>query len=327
MLLAGDVGGTKTNLAIFASLSDLRAPLAETTLPSADFPSLEALVQKFMSQTTFSVERACFGVAGPVMGGKAKVTNLSWTMDERQLQRALGIERVHLLNDLDAMARAVPHLGPEDLHTLNSGSPQANAPLAVIAPGTGLGEGFLSWDGDHYRTHPSEGGHADFAPINDAQIGLLRYLLDRIEHVSYEHLCSGVGIPHIYGYLKSIATVEEPAWVAEQMAATDKLTPIIISAALASEAPSQICIDTLKTFAAILGAEAGNLVLKVLATGGVYIGGGIPPRVLSFLQGDEFMHAFRNKGRFSEMLARVPVHVILNGRVGLLGAAYHGFEM
>ncbi len=328
MLLAGDIGGTKTNLAVFSPEAGWRAPLVEKTFPSSQYPSLEAIVHEFLAQEQFSIDRASFGVAGPVVGGQATITNLPWKLDEQQLQAALNIPSVHLLNDLDAIAHAVPLLGPDDLHTLNVGQPVAGGAIAVIAPGTGLGEAFLTWDGSHYRAHTSEGGHADFAPTNSFEIGLLLYVQERYRHVSFERVCSGKGLPNIYAYLKASGYAEEPQWLAEQLAAADDRAPVIVNVALKSDknAPGDLCVATLNAFVSILGAEAGNLALKVLATGGVYLGGGIPPRVLSYLEDERFLQAFRQKGRFTDMLTRVPLHVILNANVALLGAASHGFE-
>lgn len=326
MLLAGDVGGTKTNLAVFASSSELRTPLMEKTLSSAHYPSLEALVHDFLAHVNVPIDRACFGVAGPVIGGQAKITNLPWLMNEVELQRELNIPVVRLLNDLDAMARSIPLLEPGDLETLNPGTPDPHGTIAVIAPGTGLGEAFLTWDGAHYDTHPSEGGHTDFAPTNAFELELLRYLLARFEHVSYELVCSGTGLPHIYECFKNLIAWEEPAWLAEQLAGTSDHTPVIIKAALMDDAPESLCVATLKTFVSIMGAEAGNLALKVLATGGVYIGGGIPPRILPFLKDSSFLAKFQQKGRFSKLLSTIPVHVMLNRNLPLMGAAAHGFD-
>jgi glucokinase len=247
-------------------------------------------------------------------------------MSEKHLQQELDIPSVRLLNDLDAIAHIIPFLEPQDLHTLNEGQPISKGAIAVIAPGTGLGEGFLTWDGSRYRAHTSEGGHADFAPTNAFQIELLRYLLARFPHVSFERVCSGKGVPNIYSYLKDTGYAEEPQWLAEQLAAAQDRTPIIVNNALDKENATKLCAGTLNTFVSILGAEAGNLALKVLATGGVYLGGGIPPRILSYLEGERFMQAFTHKGRLTEMLVRMPVHVILNPKSALLGAARHGFE-
>jgi len=327
VLLAGDIGGTKTNLAIFSPEAGPRAPLAEATFPSAGYPSLEALVQEFLAQVNLPVEQASFGVAGPVLAGRATITNLPWVMEEKQLQTALNVQSVRLLNDLDAIAHGVPFLEPDDLHTLNEGQPAPGGAIAVIAPGTGLGEAYLTWDGTRYRAHASEGGHTDFAPTNLFEIELLRYLRGEFEHVSYERICSGLGLPNIYAYLRDSGFAGEPAWLAEQLAAADDPTPIIVNAALDKERPCGLCVATLNAFVSILGAEAGNLALKVLATGGVYLAGGIPPRIVSALEDPRFMQAFLRKGRMSELLARMPVHVILNPKVALLGAACHGLEV
>ena len=326
MLLAGDIGGTKTNLAVFSSETGWRKPYAEATYSSVNYPDLESLVREFLAQYNFPIDRASFGVAGPVVAGHASITNLPWMMDEHQLQEALQIPSVRLLNDLDAIAHSVPHLESQDLHTLNEGQRVSGGAIAVIAPGTGLGEAFLIWDGSHYQAHTSEGGHADFAPANTFQLELLRYLMLRFPHVSFERVCSGKGIPNIYDYLKDSGYAEEPQWLAEQLATTLDRSPIIVNNALDKDNACELCVATLNAFVSILAAEAGNLALKVLSTGGVYIGGGIPPRILSYLLARQFMQVFTHKGRFTEMLAQMPVHIILNPKVALLGAAIHGFE-
>lgn len=325
MLLAGDIGGTKTNLAIFSPETGPRSPLAEASFPSGDYPSLESLVSDFLTQTNLPVERASFGVAGPVVGTQATITNLSWVMDEEQLREKLELASVCLLNDLAAIAHAVPYLEPDDLQTLNAGQPDPNGNLAVIAPGTGLGEAFLTWDGSRYQAYSSEGGHADFAPTTPLEVDLLRYLQECFDHVSYERVCSGKGIPNIYTFLKNKGYADEPDWLAEQVASATDPAPIIVNAAL-DEKPPEICVATLGTFLSILGSEAGNLALKVMAIGGVYLGGGIPPRILPALEHPRFMQAFTRKGRFSDLLSNIPVHVICNPKVALLGAACHGLE-
>jgi glucokinase len=324
MLLAGDIGGTKTSLAIYSPETGARAPLSEATFPSADYPNLESLVREFLAQVDVPVERATFGVAGPVVGGRATITNLAWVIDGAELQAALNLSSVRLLNDLQAIGYGVPFLEPEDLHTLNAGHPVPGGAIAVIAPGTGLGEAFLTWDGTRYQSHPAEGGHTDFGPTDDRQAGLLEYLLQRFDHVSYERVCSGMGLPNIYAYLKDSGYEEEPAWLAEELAAADDPTPVIVNTALRRERQSRLCVATLDIFVSVLGAEAGNLALKVLATGGVYLGGGIAPRILSVLQRSQFMTSFQAKGRLAALMGRMPVHVILNRKVALLGAACHG---
>ncbi|HQE99677.1 MAG TPA: glucokinase [Anaerolineae bacterium] len=327
MLLAGDIGGTKTNLAIIDPAGGVGKTVAEATFPSGRYPSLESIVQQFLNQTGIEVSRASFGVAGPVVGGRATITNLPWVMDEHNLQRAFDLEAVYLLNDLVSIAYAVPHLEGRDLHVLNEGRPEPGGAIAVLAPGTGLGEAFLTWEGTRFSAHPSEGGHADFAPVNKLQIKLLRYLHDRFDHVSYERICSGMGLPNIYRFFKDTDAYEEPEWLAERLASASDLTPVIVTAAFDEERPCPLCQATLEMFVAILGAEAGNLALKVLSTGGVYLAGGIPPRILPALERESFMDAFLRKGRLSHLLAPMPVRVVLNSKAALLGAVHYGLEM
>ncbi|MGH2442960.1 MAG: glucokinase [Chloroflexota bacterium] len=324
-LLAGDIGGTKTVLAVFSDRLDVRKPLAQSVFSSAKFPSLEAMVREFLHDTGSRVQRASFGVAGPVVDGTARVTNLPWVMDEKRLSDSLSIPRVTLLNDLEAIAHGVPYLEAKDTHSLNTGRAIEDGTLAVVAPGTGLGEGFLTWEGRRYRVHASEGGHADFAPVDELQLELLRYLLARDEHVSYERVCSGIGIPNIFAFLRDRGKDEVPGDLAQNVDSASDPTPVIVQAGLASE--HGICASTLDIFVAILGAEAGNMALKVMATGGVYLGGGIPPRVLKLLQKPRFMESFLSKGRFNSLLRDIPVHVILHPQIALLGAAYHGLEV
>ncbi len=322
-LLAGDIGGTKTDLAVFSPERGLRAPLAEGTFPSADYPSLEALVRAFLDTVRVPVAAASFGVSGPVVAGRAKITNLPWLIEETHLSEALRLPRVRVVNDLDAIASGILLLEPADLETLSPGAPAPGGSIAVIAPGTGLGEAFLTWDGRRYQAQPSEGGHVDFAPTNEREVEMLRFLQRRFGHVSYERVCSGLGLPNIYAYLKEAGVAEEPAWLARQLETAPDPTPMIIKAAL-DDPPCALCAETLGMFVSILGAEAGNLALKVLATGGVYVAGGIPRRILPALKQRGFLEAFRRKGRFATLLDRVPVHVVLNSKVGLMGAASLG---
>ncbi|MBN2392782.1 MAG: glucokinase [Anaerolineae bacterium] len=326
-LLAGDVGGTKTNVAIYSHEAGLHAPLLSATFPSAAYKGLADLVKEFLSRTEMPVRRACFGVAGPVVNGQARITNLPWVLDEAQLAVDLGFSSFTLLNDLVAIASGVPFLKPDDLHTIHQGQAQPGGALAVVAPGTGLGEGYLTWDGKKYHAHASEGGHCDFAPTNVLEIDLLRYLQTQLDRVSYERVCSGLGIPNIYAFLRDTRYAEEPPWLVEQLAATSDPNPVIAQAALAREQPCKLCQKTLEIFISILGAEAGNMALRVLATGGVYLGGGIPVHLRAALDSNTFRAAFRNKGRLSHLLAQIPVHVILYPKIALLGAAAHGFGL
>jgi glucokinase len=320
-LLIGDIGGTKTNLALIAPGSGPQAPLAEATFASRDYSSLEDLVREFLARTGTCVLRAVFGVAGPVVDGQASITNLPWHMDETGLAETLGLASVRLLNDVLALARAVPFLTGADLYPLNKGRVTPGGTLAVVAPGTGLGEAYLTWHDVGYRAFASEGGHADFAPKNDLEIGLLRHLRERFDPVSCERVCSGMGIADIYDFLKENAHAPEPAWLAARLAEVQDRTPVIVTAALDRDRPCPLCEATLTLFSSILGSEAGNMALKVMAGGGVYIGGGIAPRILSVLAGGPFLKAFRRKGRMSGLMERIPVTVILNPKAALMGAA------
>jgi glucokinase len=281
------------------------------------------MVQEFLSRVDLDVDQATFGVAGPVVNGRAKITNLPWVMDEQELRDHLGLSSVRLMNDLEAIANGVPALEGDDLHALHPVDPEPGGAIAVIAPGTGLGEAYLTWNGSRYLSHPSEGGHADFAPVNDLEIDLLRYLLDRFEHASYERVCSGKGIPNIYAYLRDSGHAEEPEWLAAELAAAADRTPVISRYGLARKEGCGLCVATMDAFVSILATEAGNLALKIMATGGVYLGGGIPRRILPALDADRFMKSFWDKGRMTDLLRRMPVHVIMNRDVALLGAACH----
>ena len=326
MLLAGDVGGTKTSLAIVSAEHGPTKPVAQAMFETDRYPSLKAVVADFLSQHPVPVERAVFGVAGPVVGGRAELTNVPWELEENGLCAALGLQAVHLINDLSATGYAIPHLEPEHLHTLRPGAAVPGGPIAVVAPGTGLGESFLTWSGTGYRVHPSEGGHGDFAPRDVLQADLLRFLWNDFEHVSYELVCSGRGIPNLYRFLRDSGAEAEPGWLAERLAAAEDPTPVIVEAALDQNLPCGICRSTLEMFVAILGAEAGNLALRVLATGGVYLGGGIPPRVLPALEHPAFLRSFLHKGRLSDVIEPIPIHVILNPGAALLGAGWFGLE-
>jgi len=326
VLLAGDIGGTKTALAIYDPAQGPRVPLVQANFRSAGYGSLEEIAREFLDGTDLLVDRASFGVAGPVVAGSSQATNLPWRMDEGRLKKALGVGSVSLINDLEAIAHAVPFLGPDDLCALNDGEPDGEGNLAVVAPGTGLGEAFLTREAPGYRAHPSEGGHADFAPRDELQMGLLRHLLRRYGHASYERVCSGRGLPDVYGYLKEIGHAEGSRRVTEALARAADPTPVIVNAALDPDNGEwcELCAATLGLFVSVLGAQAGNLALTVMATGGVFLGGGIPPRILPALERGGFMEAFVSKGRFSGLLERVPVHVILNSEVALVGAACYG---
>ncbi len=325
MLIAGDIGGTKTDLAIYSTESGPHAPLAETERHSADYPSLEAMVTEFLGQVKMSVDVASFDVAGPVINGRVKTTNLPWVMDESTLAKDLNLKAAHLINDLEAVARAVPALRAEDVVTINKGEPVANGPIAIIAPGTGLGESFLTWNGSQYIAHGSEGGHSDFAPTDERQIRLLAYLLPRFGHVGVERVCSGIGVPNIYEFLRDVEKIPERPEVAQMIASAKDHTKVIVNAAVDPQHPSELCQETVEMLVSILASEAGNLALKVLATGGVYIAGGVALHLLNALQEPRFTETFTRKGRFRDLMQRVPIHVITT-RAALVGAATFGLE-
>ena len=324
MLIAGDVGGTKTALAVYEAGGDA-TPQNKKVYTSDEFDHLEDIVQAFIDELGLSVERAVFGMPGPVINGTVQVTNLPWKVNEEEMQSALNIPSVRLLNDLEATAHGIPFLPASDLHAINpiENAPQANK--VVIAPGTGLGEGVLFFNGDSYIASASEGGHADFAPRNLFEIELLRYLMGKFDHVSYERVCSGIGIPHIYDFLRNESHIQETTRVDERLKAAEDMTPIIAQAALNHE--SELCMEALKVFVSILGSEAGNMALNVMAKGGVYLGGGIPPKIIPALEDGTFMAAFTDKGRFSEVLKNIPVYVILNETTALYGAACYALEL
>lgn len=325
MLIAGDIGGTKTDLAIYSQASGPHAPLAQTEVHSADYPSLQAVVKEFLAQVKMSVDVATFDVAGPVINGQVKTTNLPWVMDETGLARDLDLKAVHLMNDLEAVAHSVPSLRPQDVLTINKGEPVPHGAIAVIAPGTGLGESFLTWDGSHYVAHGSEGGHSDFAPTDDRQIRLLHYLLPRFGHVGVERVCSGIGVPNIYEFLRDEENITEQPEIAQLIASSKDRTKAIIEAAADPHHPSQLCLATVDLLVSILAGEAGNLALKVLATGGVYLAGGIALHVANRLQEPRFSQTFTRKGRFHDLMERIPVHIITT-RAALLGAATFGLQ-
>jgi glucokinase len=329
LLLAGDIGGTKTDFGVYTLEHGPRAPIASGRLPSDQYTNFEQLVEAFLTQHDLRVDYACFAVAGPVIDGHVNVTNLPWKLDERALADTLKLKQVWLLNDLLATASAVPYLVPDDLHTLNPGTPVRGGTIAVIAPGTGLGEAFLTFDGTRYRAYPSEGGHCDFGPTNQTQVELYLYLHARFGHVSYERVCSGIGMPTIYQFLRDQGTIPEASAIAARLAQTPQheQASIISDAALDEHAPDKLCAAALEMFVSILGAETANLMLKVLSTGGVYIAGGIPVHILPALQAGTFMQSATNKGRFAELVRSIPMHIVTNEHVALIGSASHGLEM
>jgi len=323
-ILAGDIGGTKTSLAVFEVEGlDLR-PLAQELYASGKHASLNEILRGFMASQDGDCEYACFGIAGPVQDQTCDATNLPWRVDAQSLASQLGFDRVWLLNDLEANAWGIGALQDEDFCVLDAGSPTASGNASIISAGTGLGEAGLFWDGSRYRPFASEGGHADFAPGSDLEIDLLNYLRRRHDHVSWERVVSGMGLVNIFGFLCEYRRAQAAPWLDEEMRSGDAAAAIS-RAALAGRCP--ISGEALDLFVHLYGVEAGNQALKLMATGGVFIGGGIAPKILERLKEPAFMQAFRAKGRMESLMREMPVKVILNDQTALYGPALYAAEI
>jgi glucokinase len=319
VILAGDIGGTNTRLALFAAEGGHLEAAAEATYPSRNYSGLDAIVTEFVKAQQFPVTRAGFGVAGPVCDARCQATNLPWVVDTRQLADQLGLVSVVLINDVEANAYGIATLGTSDLAVLHAGRVNAQGNAAVVSPGTGLGEAGLYWDGSHYLPFATEGGHASFAPNDEFQDDLLRYLRREFGHVSWERVLSGPGLFNIYKWLRDTGRGPEPPWLATELQKGDP--PAVISR-IALAGQSVLCAKVLDLFVTLLGSEAGNFALKVIATGGLYLGGGIAPKILSKLGGAAFRESFIGKGRMRPVLEEIPIRVILNDKAALRGAAH-----
>ena len=318
MILAGDVGGTKVHLALYDFVDGRLKHVREERFPAREYSGLEAIVKEFLGAD--EVTAACFGVPGPVRDGRLRLTNLPWTLDSRELTISLSIPHVFLINDLEANGYGVAELTSDQIHTLSEGDTSQIGNRALIAAGTGLGEGLLIWNGHTHVPFPSEGGHADYSPRNEDEIDLLRFLKQKYNgRISWERVVSGMGMTNIYEFLREVRGMEEPAWLAAEIAAAADPNSVITETGLAAKA--EICERTLDMFVSAYGAEAGNLALKVLSVGGLYIGGGIGPRIIEKLKDGTFLKAFTDKGRLSQLLINMPVRVILESRAAVLGAA------
>lgn len=318
IVLAGDVGGTNARLAMVEFEGRSARIVHKEQYPSHEFPGLAPIVRRFLEETGARPERAGFGIACPVAGDDCTAPNLPWSINVRDLAREIGIPRTEIINDFVAVGNGIELLGPEDLTTLQAGTAEPEGPIALIGAGTGLGEGLLVWAGDRYRVLASEGGHTDFGPSGETQIALLRFLTKEFPRVSWERLLSGPGIANTYRFLLASGVAPEQAAVRAELETEDPAAVIGRHGTEGSDCLSRRALDL---FWEILGAEAGNLALTIVATGGVYLAGGIAPRLVPHLDAERFLAAFRNKGRLSPLLARMPVHVIMNPNVGLLGAA------
>jgi len=320
MILAGDVGGTKVHLALYNFEGGRLNQLRDEKVPSHQFASLEAVVESFLQPgEREQILAACFGCPGPVRDGRIKLTNLAWALDQRDLAKSLGIEHIFLINDLEANGYGIPELAPESIVTLHEGDASAEGHRGLIAAGTGLGEALLIWDGKKHRPIPSEGGHCDFAARTSREIALLEYLQWTLKgRVSWERVVSGLGIKNVYAYLRDVEKMDEPEWLRDRMQTED---PNAVIGQCADDGSSELCALTMQTFAAAYGAETGNIALKVLASGGMYLGGGIAPKALNTLQAGGFVQAFLDKGRLAPVLQAIPVRVILDDTCALMGAA------
>jgi glucokinase len=326
MILAGDVGGTKVHLALYDFENGRLHPLRDEKFPAGHFASLDDVINMFLAGDAQhpatkrdQILAACFGCPGPVRDGRLKLTNLPWTLDARDLSRSLSIRHVFLINDLEANGYGIPELAPDQIYTLSAGDPEATGHRGLVSAGTGLGEALLIWNGRKHNPLPSEGGHCDFAPRSAREVALLEYLLSTLKgRVSFERVVSGLGLGNIYSFLRDVEKIDQPNWLCERMKTED---PNVVIGECAEDGSSSICFETMKIFASAYGAEAGNLALKVLATGGIYLGGGIAPKRLKTMQNGFFMQAFLDKGRMSALLQSIPVRIILDDTCALLGAA------
>jgi glucokinase len=318
MILAGDVGGTKVDLGLYDFVNGKLKKSRDKVFKAKEYNGLETIVKEFLGED--KVTAACFGVPGPVRDGRLRLTNLPWTLDSRELSKNLGIDHVFLINDLEANGYGVAELAPEQIYTLSEGDASQTGNRALIAAGTGLGEGLLIWNGRTHIPYPSEGGHGDYAPRNEDEIDLLRFLKEKYNgRVSFERVVAGMGLTSIYEFLREVRGMEEPAWLTEKFAAAGDPNSVITEMGLSAK--SDICEKALDMFVSAYGAEAGNLALKVLSVGGLYVGGGIAPRIIEKLKDGTFMKAFTDKGRLSQLLINMPVRIILESRAAQMGAA------
>lgn len=324
MILAGDIGGTHTRIALFNEDASRLRLVVEQVYPSREYRSLDEIIGLFLRDQDIKVKLACFGIAGPVLHGHVSTPNLAWEVDALQLSKQLGIETVWLINDLQAHASGIGDLSPGDFLHLNQ-SEAAPGNAALIAAGTGLGEAGIYWDGVRRHAFPCEGGHADFAPRNDLEINLLQYLLKKFGRVSYERVLSGPGLKNIYEFLRDTGTEQEPGWLKEEL--KQSVDPVATISKHGLEGKAAICERVLDIFVSVYGAEAGNLALKIMATGGIFLSGGIAGKILPKLKGPAFLQAFVAKGRLQALMETIPVQVIVNDAVGLIGAARYAVSL
>jgi len=321
MILAGDIGGTNARLAYFQPQNGRLNLVSERVFPSREHHEFGEIVGKFLHDSGLRPQAACFGIAGPVRNGRVETSNLPWIIEQSRLADEFQLPATLLINDLEAIAWGIGALGPTDLVTLSHVSGTVSGNQAVVAPGTGLGEAGLFWDGNRHHVFACEGGHTDFAPQGELQIELLKFLSARFGHVSYERILSGPGLINVYEFLRDTGHEKESPAVVEEMLKGDHAAAISRAALAGTDALSEKALDL---FIAVYGAEASNLALKAMATGGLFLAGGISPKILAKLKGPCFLRAFLDKGRMRPLVEAMPVHVVTNEKVGLLGAARCG---
>ncbi len=317
MILAGDIGGTNARLAYFQPQNGHLRLISERIFPSREYSELGEIVSKFLEDSSTPPEMACFGIAGPVHHGRVETSNLPWIIEQSRLAKQIRLPGTLLINDLEANAWGIGALSSQDLVPLNEVVP-SDGNQAVIAPGTGLGEAGLYWNGNRHEVFACEGGHTDFAPQGELQIELLRFLAGRYGHVSYERILSGPGLVNVYEFLRGKGCGDEPAGFADRLALPDAAAEISRAALNGTNPLAEKALDV---WISVYGAEAGNLALKAMAIGGLYLSGGISPKILSKLKGPIFMRSFLEKGRLRPLLESIPVQVVMNDKAGLLGAA------
>lgn len=319
IVLAADVGGTKTELALFQIEKGKLVSIKNQRYPTSDHDSVVKAIRHFHEDKSLFINCACLGVAGTVDGDKVRGVNFAWEIDAKKLELDLNIKRVLLINDLQANAYGLSALEDADFETLTEGErEQGNA--AIISPGTGLGEAGMYWDGSHFYPYATEGGHCNFSPGNELDIALWKFLKIKFDHISWERLVSGQGIHNIYQFLRSYRDEKEPEWLTKQFLNED---PAIAISTAAKENKDAICIETLQLFVRYLAVESAQLSLKAKATGGIYIGGGIVPKILDFIDKKEFYKNFINVGRMEHLVKTIPVKIVLNDKTALMGAAYY----
>jgi glucokinase len=320
MILAGDVGGTKVHLALYGFENGELTHVRDEKFPAQEYTGLDVVTKKFLAESgNPEVTAACFGVPGPVRHGRLKLTNLPWVLDCAELSSGLEVQHLFLINDLEANGYGIAELHSDQIHVLSEGDASAVGNRGLVSAGTGLGEAILVWNGKMHLPMASEGGHSDFAPRNEMEIDLLRYLQRELQgRVSFERVVSGIGLKNIYSFLRDEKGMEEPSWLKDRMHHED---PNAVIGEVGEDGSNELCAKTLEVFVSAYGAEAGNLALKVLSVGGLYLGGGIAPKILKTMKDGAFMKAFTDKGRLSDLLIHTPVRVILESRAALMGAA------